>query len=68
MQARKLMRLLKELIEEDPARAYYEVCVDTRYSKGSDLTFKTVNDFEIRTVDVWNEKESPREVIVVGNY
>lgn len=73
MQARKLVRLLNEMIKKDPKMAYKDVCLDRRYVEHQckDFTFIPINDVETRWC-IWNPgktiEEAQREVIILGNY
>ena len=68
MQARKLLRLLTEMIEEKPHLAYAQVCVDKRYTEKSGYTYKAIEDCETRVCDRWNDVDTCREIVVLGNY
>jgi hypothetical protein len=75
MQARKLVRLLQEMIEKDPSVAYKKVCIDTEFgtSKGkAGFKYFEVSDAELRGT-YWTDDngcltDNEREVIVIGNY
>lgn len=74
MQARKLVRLLNEMISKDPSVAYMKVCVDRKYTDPNymgDMQFKEISDVEEHQC-VWEpenfEVEHWRRILVLGNY
>lgn len=71
MQVRKLIRLLNELIEKDPALKYAEACIDTEFGKSkARLKYYSIPDVEVRSC-VWeseSENEIQKQVVVLGNY
>ena len=72
MQVRKLIRLLNEMVENNPAMKYKDVCIDTHLGrdKSSYYRYYSVADIETHWC-VWNAEESvnenQREVVVIGN-
>ena len=73
MQVRKLIRLLSEMVEENPSLKYKDVCIDTRVGRDNSefYTYYSVNDVETHSC-IWNaeesENENQRTVVVIGNY
>lgn len=73
MQVRKLIRLLNELVKENPRLAYAEACIDTELGKCRAPHFKYYSIPDVKTREtVWNAEESENEnwrtIGVLGNY